>query len=81
MVSPAATDLAFYDDTLAWATQTGDTDLVSTLQRSRPPPYDEVCAYEPAEQWIELPQAGHRPHFEQPAAFEEIMRTVLTDTR
>lgn len=34
----------------------------------------------PSKQWIELPQSGHRPHFEQPAAFAEVMRTVLSET-
>ena len=36
----------------------------------------------PAKQWIELPQSGHRPRNEQPAArFAEVTPTVLSETR
>ncbi len=35
----------------------------------------------PDKRWIELPDSGHRPHFEQPEAFAEVMRTVLAATR
>ena len=48
MVSPAATDRVFYDDTLAWARGRGDTALVDTLTANGPPPYAAGLAYEPA---------------------------------
>lgn len=35
----------------------------------------------PDKRWIELPDSGHRPHFEQPDAFAALMRTVLSETR
>ena len=41
MVSPAETDRIFYRDTLAWARDRGDTELVATLTDSGAPPYDE----------------------------------------
>ncbi len=41
--------------------------------------FDALAA--PDKQWIELPRAGHRPHFEQPDAFAALMRTVLSETR
>ena len=174
MVSPVATDRAFYDTTLAWATRTGDTGLVDTLRRNGPPPYTSVFPYEqaltyerdwnpyprvpayaakgempasvgvpeydlvqkvralpsfldtfavlypqlqgidlrtqatrlevpvyvvagvheapgravparqwfdaldaPSKTWVELPDAGHVPNFEQPARFADLMHTVL----
>jgi pimeloyl-ACP methyl ester carboxylesterase len=40
--------------------------------------FDVLAA--PDKRWIELPQAGHRPHFEQPDAFAALMRTVLVET-
>jgi pimeloyl-ACP methyl ester carboxylesterase len=48
MVSPAVTDQMFYRDTLAWARQRGNTDLVATLIRNGPPPYTNMLDYEPA---------------------------------
>jgi pimeloyl-ACP methyl ester carboxylesterase len=47
MVSPLATDKVYYRDTLAWARDNGDTDLVDTLTRIGPPPYTQVRDYEP----------------------------------
>ncbi|MBC8090484.1 MAG: alpha/beta hydrolase, partial [Pseudonocardia sp.] len=41
--------------------------------------FDGLAA--PDKRWIELPDAGHRPHFEQPDAFAALMRTVLSQTR
>jgi pimeloyl-ACP methyl ester carboxylesterase len=35
----------------------------------------------PSKQWIDLPQSGHRPHFEQPADCAGVLRTVLSETR
>jgi proline iminopeptidase len=48
MVSPRATDLVFYRDSLAWAQRTGNTTLAATLIRNGPPPYQSALAYEPA---------------------------------
>ena len=48
MVSTAATDRVFYDDTLAWARGRNDTALVDTLTANGPPPYASGLAYEPA---------------------------------
>lgn len=48
MVSPRATDVMFYEDTLAWARETGDEVLATTLLRNGPPPYDDIRAYEAA---------------------------------
>jgi pimeloyl-ACP methyl ester carboxylesterase len=47
MVSPLATDKVYYRDTLAWARDNGNTELVDTLTRIGPPPYTEVRDYEP----------------------------------
>ena len=48
MVSPLETDRMFYEDSLAWAEETGNTTLVATLVENGPPPYDDLLAYEPA---------------------------------
>ncbi len=48
MVSPSATDRMFWEDTLAWAEQTGDTELAATLRENGPPPYADLLDYEPA---------------------------------
>jgi pimeloyl-ACP methyl ester carboxylesterase len=48
MVSPTATDRMFWEDTLAWATASGDEGLVATLRENGPPPYDDLLMYEPA---------------------------------
>jgi pimeloyl-ACP methyl ester carboxylesterase len=48
MVSPAETDRIFYRDTLAWARDSGNTELVDRLTSSGPPPYTSVLDYEPA---------------------------------
>jgi proline iminopeptidase len=47
MVNPLATDKVYYRDTLAWAKETGITELVDTLTRIGPPPYTRVRDYEP----------------------------------
>jgi pimeloyl-ACP methyl ester carboxylesterase len=46
MVSPRVTDQIFYDDTLAWARETGDDDLVDTLTGLGPPPYETLLDLE-----------------------------------
>ena len=38
----------FYEDTLAWAEQTGNNALAATLRRNGPPPYNNLLDYEPA---------------------------------
>jgi proline iminopeptidase len=48
MVSPVATDTMFYEDTLSWAGQTGNTDLVAKLRANGPPPYQDLLDYETA---------------------------------
>lgn len=48
MVSPTETDRMFWEDTLAWATATGDEALARTLRENGPPPYDDLLMYEPA---------------------------------
>lgn len=48
MVSQVATDKLIYEDTLAWAREEGDTDLVDTLEANGPPPYTDVLHYEAA---------------------------------
>jgi proline iminopeptidase len=48
MVSPSETDRLFYEDSLAWAQQTGNTDLLATLRENGPPPYNDLLDYEPA---------------------------------
>ncbi|WP_181033700.1 alpha/beta fold hydrolase [Arthrobacter sp. SX1312] len=48
MVSPLETDTIFYRDTLAWAAQNGDTELVEELERIGPPPYASMRDHETA---------------------------------
>ena len=47
MVDIAATDVMFWEDTIAWAEQTGDTGLAASLRDLGPPPYDDPAAYLP----------------------------------
>jgi pimeloyl-ACP methyl ester carboxylesterase len=46
MVSQRATDVMFWEDTLAWAERTGDADLAATLRKNGPPPYADLFKYE-----------------------------------
>lgn len=48
MVDPRETDIMFWEDALAWAEGTGESDLADTLRRNGPPPYDDLVAYEAA---------------------------------
>jgi pimeloyl-ACP methyl ester carboxylesterase len=48
MVSQRETDIMFWEDTLAWAEQPGNTTLVDTLRQTGPPPYDDIRLYESA---------------------------------
>lgn len=45
MVSPRETDRIFYEDTLAWATSTGRSAVVETLEAIGPPPYEDLLRY------------------------------------
>jgi pimeloyl-ACP methyl ester carboxylesterase len=47
MVSQRETDIMFWEDTLAWAEETGNTGLVETLRRNGPPPYENLMHYDP----------------------------------
>lgn len=47
MVSQRATDVMFWEDTLAWAEATGDEELAAALRRNGPPPYAELLRYDP----------------------------------
>ena len=48
MVSQRATDIMFWEDTLAWAESTGQADLAATLRENGPPPYADILRYEVA---------------------------------
>jgi pimeloyl-ACP methyl ester carboxylesterase len=48
MVSQRATDVMFWEDTLAWAQDNGREALVETLRANGPPPYARILDYEPA---------------------------------
>jgi pimeloyl-ACP methyl ester carboxylesterase len=48
MVSQRETDIMFWEDTLAWAEQTGNEGLVEALRRVGRPPYDDIRLYEHA---------------------------------
>jgi pimeloyl-ACP methyl ester carboxylesterase len=45
MVSPRETDRIFYEDTLAWARERGEADLVRALEGIGAPPYDDLLRY------------------------------------
>lgn len=65
MVSQAATDKIFYDETLAWARQQGNTGLVETLEANGPPPYSETLKYEPALSYeMQVHPYDHSPNSE-----------------
>jgi pimeloyl-ACP methyl ester carboxylesterase len=46
MVSQRETDIMFWEDTLAWAEETGNTGLAERLQLSGPPPYENLIHYD-----------------------------------
>lgn len=65
MVSQAATDKIIYADTLAWAHEEGNTDLVDTLEANGPPPYTDVLHYEAAlSHLMEVHPYDHSPNSE-----------------
>ena len=45
MVDPLETDRIFYEDTLTWAQDTGNTDLAQQLQQIGAPPYEDLLNY------------------------------------
>jgi pimeloyl-ACP methyl ester carboxylesterase len=48
MVSPRATDVMFWEDTIAWAERVGDVTLAAKLRANGPPPYPDIRLYEAA---------------------------------
>jgi pimeloyl-ACP methyl ester carboxylesterase len=62
MVNLRETDIMFYEETLAWAVKTGRDDLVSTLEKNGPPPYEDLLEYEPVinheHDWNAYPEMG-----------------------
>lgn len=46
MVDPLATDLIYYQDTLAWARRTGNAAVTAKVTASGPPPYTDMLDYE-----------------------------------
>jgi proline iminopeptidase len=46
MVSQRATDIMFWEDTVAWAEATGASDLAARLRANGPPPYADILDYE-----------------------------------
>lgn len=47
MVSQRETDIMFWEDTLAWSEQTGNSGLAETLRANGPPPYEDLNLYDP----------------------------------
>jgi pimeloyl-ACP methyl ester carboxylesterase len=48
MVSQRETDIMFFEDTLQWAEQNRNENLVNILQENGPPPYNNLIHYEPS---------------------------------
>lgn len=72
MVSPQATDRIFYDDTLAWARDNDNTELVDDLSKIGPPPYADMLAYETALSYEhQVYPYDHRPNSEGEGGFSE----------
>ncbi len=69
MVSQRETDIMFWEDTLTWADETGNTGLAETLRRNGPPPYEELMHYDPfiasEHNWNPYPEFD--PNNEMPA--------------
>jgi proline iminopeptidase len=45
MVSQRETDILFWEDTIAWAEETGNTGLAQSLRSNGPPPYEDLNQY------------------------------------
>jgi proline iminopeptidase len=69
MVSQRETDIMFWEDTLAWAEETGNSELAETLRRNGPPPYQNLIHYDPfiarEHDWNPYPEFD--PNTEMPA--------------
>ena len=69
MVSQRETDIMFWEDTLAWAEETGNTGLAEALRRNGPPPYENLMHYDPfiarEHDWNSYPEFD--PNNEMPA--------------
>lgn len=48
MVNMPETDIMFWEDSLAWAERTGNSELAATLRQNGKPPYTNLLDYEPA---------------------------------
>lgn len=83
MVSQLGTDRIFYEDTLEWATETGNDGLVRELEAIGPPPYDRMLDYETALAYEhEVYPYDHSPNSEGEAGFSEnliVEEYTLTD--
>lgn len=72
MVSQLATDTIFYEDTLAWALDRGDTGLAERLRSIGPPPYEDMLDYETALSFEhEVYPYDHSPNSEGAGGFSE----------
>jgi pimeloyl-ACP methyl ester carboxylesterase len=72
MVSQLATDTIFYQDTLAWAQDRGDADLVAELLAIGAPPYERMLGYESALSYEhEVYPYDHGPNAEGQGGFSE----------
>jgi len=69
MVSQRETDIMFWEDTLEWADETGNSGLAETLRRNGPPPYENLMHYDPfiarEHDWNPYPEFD--PNNEMPA--------------
>ena len=72
MVSQRETDRIFYEDTLAWAREAGNTGLVDRLTEIGPPPYEDVLGYESALSYEhDVYPYDHSPNSEGEGGFSE----------
>jgi len=72
MVSQLATDTIFYDDTLTWAREQGDDNLVDQLIGIGPPPYERMLDYETALAYEhQVYPYDHTPNSEGEGGFSE----------
>ena len=72
MVNQRETDRIFYEDTLAWAREAGNTGLVGALTELGPPPYENVLGYETALSYEhDVYPYDHTPNSEGEGGFSE----------
>jgi proline iminopeptidase len=83
MVSQLETDTLFYEDTLAWAEEEGNTGLADRLRSIGPPPYDDMLDYETALSYEhQVYPYDHSPNSEGQGGFSEnfiVPEYTLTD--